>query len=109
MGSLQRVGRDVEQLGRPVHVPATFAAARNFNALKDLGLQGGAEPLRRFDASRTRGLLELRERADAERLVELEDLVRPQPRHRQHFEHPPRGCPSASRPGLDESRFREAS
>ena len=64
-----------------------FAFPPDLDALKDLGLQSGAEAFYGLQPILLGCGLELIERGDAKVLVELQDLFRPQALDRQQFQH----------------------
>lgn len=76
-----------EQRGGAVQVEAAFSAFGDREVLQDLGLQRGAESFRLLDAVILGGGLQLRERADAEILVQAQHLLRTKSGHREHLEH----------------------
>jgi len=75
-----------EQNCRAVHVKTALAAARHFEASENLCLQSASKSLRALDAILARGLFQIGEGGDAEGLIKLEHLVRPQARHGEHFQ-----------------------
>ena len=76
-----------EQRGGAVQVEAAFSAFGDREVLQDLGLQRGAESFRLLDAVILGGGLQLRERADAEILVQAQHLLRTKAGHSEHLEH----------------------
>src|SRR3954447_26659779 len=78
---LHGLNRMLQQSGRSVQVQLRLAAARNGEVLKDLCLQGCAKAFDRANAIFLSGRFEVGERGNSEFLVELENLVRPQPRN----------------------------
>ena len=76
-----------EQSGGTVQVEATFSAFRDGQVLQDLGLQRSAESFGLLDAVVLGGGLQLRERGDAEILVETQHLLGAEAGHGEHLEH----------------------
>ena len=80
--------RGFDQGGGPVQMPSAMAALSDLQPLQDLGLQGGSEAFRGFDAVCPGGLLQLFERRDAELSVKPHHPVGPQARNGEKIEHP---------------------
>src|SRR5256885_15462679 len=77
----------LEQGGGAMQMKAVFAAPRDSQVLKDLGLQGGAKPFRLLDPVGLGPLLEFSQRSDTEVLVEPQDLLRTQARYAQEIQN----------------------
>src|SRR4051794_20551623 len=71
---------------RAVHVETACATRRDRKASENLCLQGISKSLRALDAVLARGLFQIGERGDTERVIKLEHLVGPQARHGEHFQ-----------------------
>jgi hypothetical protein len=68
-------------------MPLAFTAASDLDALQNLRLQRSSKSLHPFEFVVTRGPLKLSKRTDAERLVELQDLVGSQAGNGCQFQH----------------------
>jgi hypothetical protein len=74
-----------QQRSRAMQMAGAFTLA--LDAAQYFRLQRRPQSLDGFETILQRGLFQIRERGNAKLLVELEDLVRPQARDAEHFEH----------------------
>ena len=77
-----------QQLGGAVQVTPPCALVPDCDALQDFSFQCRTQSFDVFELAGRRGPFELCNCRDAQLLVELEHLLRPQPRDAKHIKHP---------------------